>query len=103
VLSVDEKTSIQTLQRTQPPLPLGSGRVVRHTHDYKQHGVADIFAALDVATGKVTHRVSDTHTAADFLAFMKKVVRQYPGRELHVILDNSSTHKTRGDPSLAGR
>ena len=94
VLSVDEKTSIQALQRTQPPLPLRSGRAVRHTHDYKRHGVVDLFAALEVATGKVTHRVSDTHTAADFLAFMKKVVRQYPGRELHVILHNSSTHRT---------
>lgn len=94
VLSVDEKTSIQALQRTQPPLPLRSGRAVRHTHDYKRHGVVDLFAALEVATGKVTHRVSDTHTAADFLAFMKKVVRQYRGRELHVILDNSSTHRT---------
>lgn len=94
VLSVDEKTSIQALQRTQPPLPLRSGRAVRHTHDYKRHGVVDLFAALEVATGKVTHRVTDTHTAADFLAFMKKVLRQYPGRELHVILDNSSTHRT---------
>ncbi|MBY0279444.1 IS630 family transposase [Candidatus Binatia bacterium] len=94
VLSVDEKTSIQALQRTQPPLPLRSGRAVRHTHDYKRHGVVDLFAALEVATGKVTHRVSDTHTGADFLAFMKKVVRQYPGRELHVFLDNSSTHGT---------
>ena len=94
VLSVDEKTSIQALQRSQAPLPLRSGRAVRHTHDYKRHGVVDLFAALEVATGKVTHRVSDTHTAADFLAFMKKVIRQYPGRELHVILDNSSTHGT---------
>src|SRR5258706_15467787 len=94
VLSVDEKTSIQALQRTQVPLPRRSGRAPRHTHDYKRHGVVDLFAAPEIATGKVTHRVSDTHTAADFLAFMKKVVRQYPGRELHVILDNSSTHAT---------
>jgi transposase len=94
VLSVDEKTSIQALERTQPPLPLRSGRAVRHTHDYKRHGIVDLYAALEVATGKVTHRVSDTHTATDFLAFMKKVVRTYPGRELHVILDNSSSHRT---------
>lgn len=92
VLSVDEKTSIQALQRTQPPLPLRSGRAVRHTHDYKRHGVVDLFAALEVATGRVTHRLSNSHTAADFLAFMKKVVRRYPRRELHVILDNSSAH-----------
>lgn len=94
VLSVDEKTSIQALERTQPPLPLRAGRAVRHTHDYKRHGVVDLYAALEVATGKVTHRVSHRHTAKDFLTFMRKVVRAYPGRELHVILDNSSTHGT---------
>ena len=94
VLSVDEKTSIQALERTQPPLPLRSGRATRHTHDSKRHGVVDLYAALDVATGQVTHRLSTRHTAADFLAFMRKVVRTYPGRELHVILDNSSSHGT---------
>lgn len=94
VLSVDEKTSIQALQRTQMPLPLRSGRAVRHTHDYKRHGVVDLFAALEVVTGKVTHQVTDGHTASDFLGFMKKVVRSYPDQELHVILDNSSTHGT---------
>jgi hypothetical protein len=56
VLSVDEKTSIQALERTQLPLPLRSGRAVRHTHDYKRHGVVDLYAALEVATGNVTHR-----------------------------------------------
>ena len=94
VLSVDEKTSIQALQRTQLPLPLRSGRAARHTHDYKRHGVVDLYAALEVATGNVTHRVTDAHTAADFLAFMKTVVRRYPRQELHVMLDNSSTHGT---------
>lgn len=94
VLSVDEKTSIQALERTQLPLPLRSGRAVRHTHDYKRHGVLDLFAALEVGTGKVTHKLSEKHTAADFIGFMKKVVRRYEGRELHVILDNSSTHRT---------
>jgi transposase len=94
VLSVDEKTSIQALERTQRPLPLRTGRAARHTHDYKRHGVVDLFAALEVATGKVTHRLSATHTARDFLAFMRKVERGYRGRELHVILDNSSTHRT---------
>lgn len=94
VLSVDEKTSIQALERTQRPLPLRSGRAVCHTHDYKRHGVIDLYAALDVATGNVTHRMSDTHTATDFLAFMNKLVRTYPRQELHVILDNSSSHRT---------
>jgi transposase len=99
VLSVDEKTSIQALERTQLPLPLRSGRASRHTHDYKRHGVVDLYAALEVATGKVTHQVTDSHTAVDFLAFMRKVVRTYPGVELHVILDNSSSH---GTPDVKG-
>jgi transposase len=97
VLSIDEKTSIQALERTQLPLPLRSGRARRHTHDYKRHGVVDLYAALDVATGNVTHQVSDSHTAADFLAFMNRVVRAYPSQDLHVVLDNSSSH---GTPAL---
>jgi len=101
VLSVDEKTSIQALERTQRPLPLRSGRAARHTHDYKRHGVVDLYAALEIATGQVTHRLSATHTAADFLAFMRKVVRAYPGEELHVILDNSSSHGHAGGAGLA--
>lgn len=94
VLSVDEKTSIQALERSQLPLPMREGRAARHTHDYKRHGVVDLYAALEVATGKVAHDLSDSHTAADFLRFMRKVERKYAGRELHVILDNSSTHGT---------
>lgn len=94
VLSVDEKTSIQALERTQLPLPLRSGRAVRHTHDYKRHGVIDLYAALEIATGQVTHALRDRHTAVDFLAFMNKVVRAYPRKELHVILDNSASHRT---------
>jgi transposase len=94
VLSIDEKTSIQALERTQIPLPLRSGRAVRHTHDYKRHGVVDLFAALEIATGKVTHKLSNSHKGPDFLSFLKKVVRTYPNQKLHVILDNSSTHST---------
>jgi len=94
VLSVDEKTSIQALERTQPPLPLRSGRAARHTHDYKRHGVLDLYAALEIATGTVTHRLSETHTAKDFITFMDQVVRVYPEVDLHVILDNSSSHGT---------
>lgn len=94
VLSVDEKTSIQALERTQLPLPMRTGRAARHTHDYKRHGVLDLYAALEVATGKVTHKVTATHTATDFLGFMRRVARRYPEQELHVVLDNSSTHST---------
>jgi transposase len=94
VLSVDEKTQIQALQRTQLPLPLRPGRAARHTHDYKRHGVLDLYAALNIATGQVAHSCTDSHTAADFLGFMKRVARLHRGRELHVVLDNSSTHAT---------
>lgn len=94
VLSLDEKTQIQALERTQLPLPMRQGRAARHTHDYKRHGVLDLYAALDIATGKVSHRCTESHTAADFLAFMKLVARNHRGRELHVVLDNSSSHGT---------
>jgi transposase len=94
VLSVDEKTSVQALDRTQPMLPLTKGQIERHTHDYKRNGVVDLYAALEVATGRVTGQCTDTHTGADFLAFMQKVARAYPDKDLHVIVDNSSAHKT---------
>src|SRR5262249_27776829 len=94
VLSLDEKTQVQALERTQLPLPLRRGRATCHTHDYKRHGVVDLYAALNVATGEVTHACKDSHTGADFLAFLKQVARAEPRRELHVILDNSSTHST---------
>ena len=94
VLSLDEKTQVQALERTQPMLPLRPGRVARHTHDYKRNGVVDLYAALEVATGKVVHAVTESHTGADFLAFMKKVVREFPEVDLHIIIDNSSAHTT---------
>lgn len=77
-MSVDEKASIQALERTQRPLPLRSGRATRHTHDDKRHGVVDLDAALEVVSGQVTHRLSKRHSAADFRAFTRKVVRAYP-------------------------
>ena len=103
VLSVDEKTSIQALERTQPPLPLRAGRAVRHTHDYRRHGVVDLFAALEVATGKVTHRFSTSHTAGDFLRFMKKVARTYPDWQLHVVLDKPARALIRSHKRMLDR
>jgi transposase len=94
VLSVDEKTQIQALDRTQPMLPLRPGQVERHTHDYKRNGTTSLFAALNVATGAVTQEARARHTGADFLAFLRRLDRAYPGHDLHVILDNVSTHKT---------
>jgi transposase len=94
VLSVDEKTQVQALERTQLPLPLREGRAVRHTHDYRRHGVVDLYAALNVDSGHVTHACKESHTGADFLSFMKQVAKRHPRVALHVILDNSSTHST---------
>jgi len=94
VLSLDEKTQIQALDRTQPMLPLKPGQVERHTHDYTRHGTTCLFAALEVGTGRVTTATRERHTGADFLAFLRRVERAYPGTELHVVLDNVSTHKT---------
>jgi transposase len=94
VLSLDEKTQIQALDRTQPMLPMRPGQVERHTHDYKRHGTTCLFAALEVGTGRVTTDTRDRHTGADFLAFCKRVARAYPDHELHIVLDNVSTHKT---------
>jgi transposase len=94
VLSVDEKTQIQALERTQPELPLRAGLPARQTHDYHRHGLTSLYAALEVGTGRVTAECSPTHTSADFLRFLKRLARTYPATELHVILDNSSTHAT---------
>ena len=95
VLSVDEKTQIQALDRTQPLLPLRPGQVERRTHDYKRHGTASLYAAFDVASGEVIARVTARHRAKEFLAFLRQIDQEIPSEtELHVILDNSSTHKT---------
>jgi transposase-like protein/transposase len=94
VLSVDEKTQIQALDRTQPMLPLRPGQAERHTHDYKRNGTTSLFAALEVATGKVTNQARERHTGEDFLAFLRLLARTYPRRQVHIILDNVSTHKT---------
>jgi transposase len=93
VLCLDEKTQIQALERTQPLLPLRPGLPARQTHDYQRNGVTSLFAALEVAHGRVLGECRPRHTGADFLAFVRKVARGYRG-ELHVILDNSSSHKT---------
>jgi len=94
VLSVDEKTQIQALDRTQPMLPMRPGQVERHTHDDERHGTTCLFAALEVGTGRVTTDTRDRHTGDDFLAFMRRVARAYPSGQLHVVLDNVSTHST---------
>jgi len=94
VLSVDEKTQIQALSRTQPMLPMKPGQVERHTHDYRRNGTTDLYAALDVATGEVTTQSTERHRAVEFLGFLRLIDRTYPAGDIHVVLDNDSTHKT---------
>ncbi|MGH9447887.1 MAG: IS630 family transposase [Terriglobia bacterium] len=93
VLSFDEKTQVQALSRTQPMLPVDFGKTEKRTHDYKRHGTTNLFAALDIITGAVKGRCFDRRRTVEFLKFMTSVVREYPSsQEIHVILDNLSTH-----------
>ena len=102
VLAVDEKPSIQALERAQGYLKLPNGRsITGQSHDYKRHGTTTLFAALDVVTGKVIGRHSKRRRRIEFLAFMNEVTASYPEREMHVILDNLSTHKPKRDLWLA--
>lgn len=93
VLCVDEKSQIQALNRTQPLLPLRPGLPARMTHDYKRNGTTSLFAALEVASGKVLGRCFPRHTHAEFLVFLETIHRRYRRREIHLICDNYGTHK----------
>src|SRR5579862_202226 len=94
VLCVDEKPSIQALERAQGYLKLPNGRALTgQSHDYKRHGTTTLFAALQVATGKILAAHSRRRRRVEFLGFMDSVVAAFPGRELHVVLDNLNTHK----------
>jgi DDE superfamily endonuclease len=102
VLSVDEKPSIQALERAQGYLKLPNGRaMIGQSHDYKRHGMTTLFAALEIATGKVTGRHYKRRRRVEFLGCMNKVVADYSDREIHVTLDNLSTHKPKRDLWLA--
>jgi transposase len=95
VVCVDEKTGIQALDRTQPTLPMRPGQVERRTHDYVRYGVTDLFAALDVATGTVVTTTKRRHRAEEFKAFLIEIDKAVPkDLDVHLVLDNSSTHKT---------
>ena len=90
--SVNEKPQIQALDHTAPTLPLRSGLAERRTHDYVRHGVTDLFAALETATGRVLGGCFARHRHDEFLVFLKQVAHAWPRRELHVVVDNASTH-----------
>jgi transposase len=94
VLSVDEKSQIQALDRTQPGLPLKPGRCGTMTHDYKRHGTTTLFAALDVLEGKIIGRCMQRHRHQEFIRFLNAIETEVPvGKIVHVILDNYATHK----------
>ena len=95
LLSVDEKSQIQALDRTAPILPLRPGQPERRTHDYVRHGTTSLFAALDVATGRVIGELHRRHRSHEFLQFLNTIDAQVPADlDIHLILDNYGTHKT---------
>jgi transposase len=94
VLSVDEKSQIQSLDRTQPGLPMKKGRAGTMTHDYKRNGTTTLFAALDVLEGKVIGRCMQRHRHQEFIRFLNAIEAEVPaGKLVHVILDNYAAHK----------
>ena len=97
VLSIDEKSQVQALDRTQPLLPMKPWQVERHTHDYARHGTTSLFAALNTSTGEVIGRCHQRHRHQEFLRFLKHVDRTIAKNsksEVHLIMDNYATHKT---------
>lgn len=104
VLAVDEKPSIQALERAQGYLKLSGGKTLTgYSHTYKRHGTTTLFAALNVATGQVHATHSKRRRRKEFLAFMNDIVDSYPDQEIHVILDNLNTHKPKTDRWLSRR
>ena len=94
VLCVDEKSQIQALDRTQPLLPMRPGQVERRSHDYKRHGTTALFAALDIATGRVIGKCFARHRAAEFRRFLDEVEAKVPADlDVHLVMDNYGTHK----------
>src|SRR6266705_723696 len=95
VFCVDEKTAIQALDRTDPVLPLSPGRAERHGFEYYRHGTLSLYAAFNTKTGEVLGKTAQRHTSAEFVAFLTDIVVNQPrGKEIHVIADNLSAHKS---------
>ena len=92
VLCVDEKSQVQALDRTAPTLPMRLGLPEKQTHDYIRHGTTTLFAALEIATGRVEQACLPRHRHQEFLAFLKQVAKAYPRRKLHLVVDNYATH-----------
>jgi len=94
VFCVDEKTAIQALDRLDPVLPLSPGRAERHGFEYYRHGTLSLYAALDTQSGKALGKTAVRHTSQEFVEFLTEVVERAPTREVHIILDNLSAHKS---------
>src|SRR5580658_3972436 len=94
VFCVDEKTAIQALDRKDPVLPMSPGRAERHGFEYYRHGTLSLYAALDTQSGKVLGKTAARHTSQEFVEFLGEVVEHAPAREIHIILDNLSAHKS---------
>ncbi len=92
---MDGKTGIQALDRTQPVLPMRSGKPRRWSNEYVRHGTRTMLAAMDISSGRATTWVNKTRTVGDFVTFMNRLVREYPGQRLCVVMDNLNTHKGR--------
>jgi transposase len=96
VFCVDEKTAIQALDRLDPVLPFSPGRLERHGFEYYRHGTLSLYAALNTRTGQVIGKTAQRHTSEEFVAFLEQVVASQPaGKEIHIVADNLSAHKTR--------
>ncbi len=95
VLCVDEKSQIQALDRTQPVLPMRPGQIERRSHDYTRHGVTSLFAALDIATGRIIGKCYPRHRSKEFRRFLDEIEASVPaGLDVHLVMDNYATHKT---------
>ena len=103
VLSVDEKTTIQALDRARPTLPLRPGQVERRSFDYKRNGTTSLYAALAVHQGEVVGQCAPRHRHEEFLDFLRLLARTYPAQELHLIVDNFSAHKHEAVQRWLGR
>jgi len=90
---VDQKSQIQALDRTQKTLPMQPGHAEQRTHDYVRYSTTTLFAALEIANGKVTGLCKNRHRHQEFLAFLKHLARTYPDGELHLVMDNYAAHK----------
>lgn len=103
VFCVDEKTAIQALDRLDPVLPLSPGRAERHGFEYYRHGTLSLYAALNTETGEVLGKTTERHTSEEFVAFLSQIVVHQPaGREIHIIADNLSAHKTKRVEAFLG-